>query len=192
MSYIVVYQSEDGSPGVEECVDLDLAIVTAERLRNVDAVDRPRIFKTEEIRYDFKPYYRVEVSSIDDEVAAPEVVEAPAEDTSVASVTPIDSTIPAVVAEPVAPAVEEPAPVVETETPFSDPFAGTAPTHDVFGESAPDLSPEVEELTPPEVPTRDLFEAGMDTGASPDLADLVDDAAPELDVEPPRRGLFGR
>ena len=61
MAYIVVYQREDGSSGVEECADIDLAIVTAERLRNVESIERPRILKTEEITYDFKPYYRVEV-----------------------------------------------------------------------------------------------------------------------------------
>lgn len=61
MSYIVLYQLADGSSGVEECRDLDLAIVAAERLRNVDSVDRPRIFMAEEIAYDFRPYYRVEV-----------------------------------------------------------------------------------------------------------------------------------
>ncbi len=66
MSYIVVYQKSDGTSGVEECGDLDLAIVTAERLRNVDSVESPRIFKTEEIRYDFRPYYRVEVSGESD------------------------------------------------------------------------------------------------------------------------------
>ena len=66
MSYIVVYQRADGSAGIEECGDLDLAVVTAERLRNVDSVERPRIFKTEEIRYDFRPYYRVEVAEADE------------------------------------------------------------------------------------------------------------------------------
>lgn len=68
MSYIVVYQKVDGTSGVEECGDLDLAVVTAERLRNVDAVERPRIFKTEEIHYDFRPYYRVEVAGDSDPI----------------------------------------------------------------------------------------------------------------------------
>ena len=61
MAYIVVYQRDDGSSGLEECADIDLAIVTAERLRNVESIERPRILKTEEITYDFRPYYRVEV-----------------------------------------------------------------------------------------------------------------------------------
>jgi len=70
MAYIVVYQREDGSSGLEECADIDLAIVTAERLRNVESIERPRIFKTEEITYDFKPYYRVEVMSEGDSDAS--------------------------------------------------------------------------------------------------------------------------
>lgn len=70
MSYIVVYQRSDGSSGLEECTTLDLAVVAAERLRNVDAVENPRIFKTEEVKFDFRPYYRVEVST-DDEPSTP-------------------------------------------------------------------------------------------------------------------------
>lgn len=76
MAYIVVYQREDGSSGLEECADLDLAIVTAERLRNVDSIERPRIMKTEELTYDFKPYYRVEVMAADASAEAAEPAEA--------------------------------------------------------------------------------------------------------------------
>ena len=63
MAYIVVYQREDGSSAVESCATLDGAISTAERLRNRDAVERPQIFETREVRYDFEPYYRVQVIS---------------------------------------------------------------------------------------------------------------------------------
>ena len=63
MAYIVVYQREDGSSAVESCATLDGAISTAERLRNRDAVERPQIFETKEVRYDFEPYYRVQVIS---------------------------------------------------------------------------------------------------------------------------------
>ena len=70
MSYIVVYQRGDGSSGLEECTDFELAVVAAERLRNVDDVESPRIFKTEEIHFDFRPYYRVEVSKEADPVAS--------------------------------------------------------------------------------------------------------------------------
>ncbi len=72
MTYIVVYQRGDGSSGLEECTDLELAVVAAERLRNVDDVESPRIFKTEEIHFEFRPYYRVEVArETDPAVSAP-------------------------------------------------------------------------------------------------------------------------
>ena len=61
MSFIVVYQRADGTSAVESCSTLDAAIRAAERLRNLDAVERPRIFETNEIRYDFQPYYRIQV-----------------------------------------------------------------------------------------------------------------------------------
>ena len=62
MSHIVVYQAPDGTSGFEPCTSLDEAIVTAERMRNVDGVEQPRIFKMEEVQFDFRPYFRVEVS----------------------------------------------------------------------------------------------------------------------------------
>lgn len=62
MSHIVVYQSPDGSSGFEPCTSLEAAVVAAERMKNVDGVDTPRIFKMEEVQLDFRPYFRVEVS----------------------------------------------------------------------------------------------------------------------------------
>lgn len=61
MAYIVVYQRANGSSAVESCSDLSSAVEAAERLRNTSSVERPRIFETSEIRYDFQPYYRVKV-----------------------------------------------------------------------------------------------------------------------------------
>lgn len=68
MSYNVVYQREDGSSAVESTSTLAEAVNTAERLKNDLAIDRPRIFETNEIRYDFEPYFRIRV--IDDASAA--------------------------------------------------------------------------------------------------------------------------
>ena len=62
MAYLVVYQADDGSVGYEPSTDLDSAITAAERLRNVEGVATPRIFRTEEVHIDFRPYYRVEVA----------------------------------------------------------------------------------------------------------------------------------
>ena len=80
MTYIVVYQRADGSSGLEECTDLELAVVAAERLRNVDDVESPRIFKTEEVHFDFRPYYRVEVARETDPVVSAPLEAAPIPD----------------------------------------------------------------------------------------------------------------
>ena len=197
MSYIVVYQRADGSSGLEECVDLDLAIVTAERLRNVDAVERPRIFETEEIHYDFKPYYRVEVMPGGEAAAAVVTNEV----TPVAASGDFDditneSTEPAApVADMGVPAVDE----VDTDASEMDIPANTdtsseesAFTHDVFNTEAAD----VEELTPPEVPNTSnngLFGV-PDAPEVPDVSEVAEEAAASVEAEAsaPRRGLFGR
>ncbi len=76
MSHIVVYQTDDGSSGFEQCASLDDAIVVAERMRNVDGVESPRIFRMEEIEIDFRPYYRVQVAGA--EAASTELDDLPA------------------------------------------------------------------------------------------------------------------
>ena len=197
MSYIVVYQRADGSSGLEECVDLDLAIVTAERLRNVDAVERPRIFETEEIHYDFKPYYRVEVMPGGEAAAAVVTNEV----TPVAASGDFDditneSTEPAaLVADMGVPAIDE----VDTDASEMDIPANTdtsseesAFTHDVFNTEVAD----VEELTPPEVPNTSnngLFGV-PDAPEVPDVSEVAEEAAASVEAEAsaPRRGLFGR
>ena len=197
MSYIVVYQRADGSSGLEECADLDLAIVTAERLRNVDAVERPRIFETEEIHYDFKPYYRVEVMP-GGEAAAAVVTD---EVTPIAASGDFDditneSTEPAApVADMGVPAVDE----VDTDASEMDIPANTdtsseesAFTHDVFNTEVAD----VDELTPPEVPNTSnngLFGV-PDAPEVPDVSEVAEEAAASVEAEAsaPRRGLFGR
>ena len=197
MSYIVVYQRADGSSGLEECADLDLAIVTAERLRNVDAVERPRIFETEEIHYDFKPYYRVEVMPGGEAAAAVVTNEV----TPVAASGDFDditneSTEPAApVADMGVPAIDE----VDTDASEMDIPANTdtsseesAFTHDVFNTEVAD----VEELTPPEVPNTSnngLFGV-PDAPEVPDVSEVAEEAAASVEAEAsaPRRGLFGR
>jgi hypothetical protein len=194
MSYIVVYQRGDGSSGLEECADLELAVVAAERLRNVDDVESPRIFKTEEIHFDFRPYYRVEVSK-----AADPVVSAPSETASVPEVAldpwaeaeippapsapPVDRVAdvepPAVPAEASAEIPAEVAAETEVEThaePGSTDIAAEEPVPDPVDE--PD--------------SRGLFsgehipDPPQEFPAVTHLADDVNEAVP------PRRGLFGR
>ena len=191
MTYIVVYQREDGSSGLEECADIDLAIVTAERLRNVDAVERPRIFKTSEVTYDFKPYYRVEVTTAD----SPEPVEA-------------TSASETVEQEPAAVAESQPAPVVDV-----DPVADeSAEAEEELAAEAPDTKSSLAQKAEAAVAKAESAGSSNDASSDADAADsnsgsgLFDDRNTSDDVEfpavtkegtspeatPPRRGLFGR
>jgi hypothetical protein len=134
MSHIVVYESADGSSGFERCGSLDAAIVAAERLRNVESVASPRIFRLEEVQFDFRPYFRVEVND-DDRPDEP---------------TPVERTVipePPLAAAPVA----EPAPVEAAPEPVAFPEPTPAPDR-FFGDPAPaaDSSPVAEAIETPE------------------------------------------
>ena len=170
MAYIVVYQREDGSSGIEECADIDLAIVTAERLRNVDSIERPRILKTQEITYDFKPYYRVEVNeggSQDDATTPAAAVAASDLPAPPASAATVESTLGVPVPEStVAPAPElEPEPVVAEEhsADEADEMVQAVASHEEAAEMA------VDPLEPVEVP-----------GAEATIEDLVEEVPEDM------------
>ena len=189
MSYIVVYLRADGSSGVEECADLDLAVVAAERLRNVDSVERPRIFKTEEITYDFKPYYRVEVTTADesgDDWVGHSAAAAPADAPPVAPIS-TGAEEQAVVEEPTVAQTEVVEPVVEAAEAPAD---GPLEEQPHASPAMPDSS-DVESGAADAAPKKGLF---GDTSTAPvvdtpDGTPLVEDVK---DSVPPRRGLFGR
>ncbi len=186
MSYIVVYLRADGSSGVEECADLDLAVVAAERLRNVDSVERPRIFKTEEVTYDFKPYYRVEVTTSED-AGADEWVGHSAVAPAAAATVPSVAPVAPVVEEPAAAPTEVVEPAAETIEAIVEAPADEQPP-------APPVMPEADEVVAEaeDVPTKKgLFGDSVSEPAieTPEVSPLVEDVK---DSVPPRRGLFGR
>ncbi len=166
MAYIVVYQRADGSSGVEECSDLDLAIVAAERLRNVDSVEHPRIFETKEISYDFRPYYRVEVTSADSTgaVAAPQTTEEP-------SFT---------------------APIVESAASPQEGPGATEPAAD----DSPDTDADVASAPAPPIirgTSGGLFNSVREAASEAASTDTAEDDSGSDDEDlSPRRGLFGR
>lgn len=183
MSYIVVYQRGDGSSGLEECADLELAVVAAERLRNVDDVESPRILKTEEIHFDFRPYYRVEVSK-----EADPAVSAPLETAPVPGV-PLDPWAEAEISP--APPVDQVADVEPAAVPVE--AAAGIPTEADVEPGSSDIA--AEELTPEPVDEPDSH--GLFSGEHipdprqefPAVTQLAEDVS---DAAPPRRGLFGR
>ncbi|HEX7097072.1 MAG TPA: hypothetical protein VF183_14390 [Acidimicrobiales bacterium] len=63
MGHIVVFEGADRNPAFHRCEELADAVSFVEKLRNDRGVDNVQIYRTEEIKFDFKPYYRVELGT---------------------------------------------------------------------------------------------------------------------------------
>ncbi len=148
MAHMVIFQSTDGSPGYHQCDGIEDAVKYVEELRNDRGIDRARIFRMEEVEFEFRPYWFVVQRELaaaaapaapaapampppapSSMVAEPEALAAP--DRSVAEVPvaemPVVDEEAAGEAEPEAPAHVAAAPV--------DPFAPPppAPSRGLFG-----------------------------------------------------------
>ncbi len=62
MSHMVIYRGSDGKPGYHQTDDIHDAVGFVERMRNDSGVEHARIFRLEEVVFEYKPYYRVELS----------------------------------------------------------------------------------------------------------------------------------
>ena len=79
MSHMVIYRGSDGKPGYHQVDDIHDAVSFVEEMRNNEGVDHARIFRLEEVNFEFKPYYRVEIG---EGTGAAAVAAAPDEDSS--------------------------------------------------------------------------------------------------------------
>jgi hypothetical protein len=75
---MVIFRTADGQPGYHQAEELVDAVQFVERLRNSEGVEHTRIFRMEEVEFDFKPYYKVEVPTGGAFTPAPEPVAEPA------------------------------------------------------------------------------------------------------------------
>jgi hypothetical protein len=82
VGHIVVFEGADRVPAYHRCDELADAVSFAEKLRNDRGVDQVQILRTEEIRFDFKPYYRIELGP------------APATPSPAVEVTPLAAVLP--------------------------------------------------------------------------------------------------
>lgn len=64
MSHMVIYRGSDGKPGYHQVDDIHDAVSFVEEMRNTEGVDHARIFRLEEVNFEFKPYYRVEIGGV--------------------------------------------------------------------------------------------------------------------------------
>lgn len=62
MSHMVIYRGVDGKPGYHQTDDIHDAVNFVEQMRNDEGVEHARIFRLEEVVFEYRPYYRVELT----------------------------------------------------------------------------------------------------------------------------------
>ena len=195
MSHMVIYRTADGQPGYHQAEELDEAVRFVERLRNGDGVDGARIFKMEEVNFDFRPYFKVEIGPGGVPVEAAPSPAFAGRDHSFSA----DLGFAAEVAAAPASGYEPPASGYEPPAPFGSDssWVDDLPAVDVPVESAADLG-----LGEPEPVPSFVAPPPMDTS----VIDALPAPTPDTAFEPPapaegdelengvgaRRGLFGR
>ncbi|MDA3041030.1 MAG: hypothetical protein O3C27_16170 [Actinomycetota bacterium] len=183
---MVIYRGADGKPGYHQTDDIHDAVIFVEQLRNDDGVEHARIFRLEEVSFEYRPYFRVELRASEPMLgagaapmpavaaAAPTpapVVAAPAPAVEASAPAPVAAVVPEVsapvVAPPAAPPITSiPAPAA-TSTPSALSALMTPPPGDADVSAAADATPIVTE-------TVKVAEQTGDNGVGA------------------RRGLFGR
>jgi hypothetical protein len=78
---MVSYRAADGQQSYHETDELNDAIAFVEHLRNDQAVDHARIFTMEEVSFEFRPYFRVEIAANGTSTTTSAVASEPAPDT---------------------------------------------------------------------------------------------------------------
>lgn len=61
MSYMVIFRTPEGKPGYQQADEVDEVVETVERLRNEDGVENVRIYRMEEVAFEYKVRYTVEL-----------------------------------------------------------------------------------------------------------------------------------
>ncbi len=58
---MVIFQTPEGNPGYNQFETLEEAVAFVEVLRNEQSVETARMFALEEVKFELKPYYKVEL-----------------------------------------------------------------------------------------------------------------------------------
>jgi hypothetical protein len=168
VSHMVIFQAPGGSPGYNQFETLDEAVAFVESLRNEQNVTNARMFALEEIKFELKPYFKVELQALNAGEASPETFEEPPVEEAPAEEAPAEAAQAPVEPAPAPPPPqEEPAPA-----PPAEPAA--AQTFGAFTDQEPAPAPAPAAPAPP---------------APQPEPEPAPEPAPE---QPVRRGLFGR
>lgn len=166
---MVIFQAPGGSPGYNQFETLDAAVSFVEQLRNERDVSNARIFALEEVKFEMKPYFKVELQALTRSTGQGSTVD------SFEAATPEQ---PRSTPEPSNPPVQAPAPAPAPSAPAAPSSAPPAPSAQP---SAPAQAPSA-----PSQPSGPAGPTGPSQGAAPGA-----NGDPKTG-QPARRGLFGR
>lgn len=76
-SYVVNWQRADGQPGWHPVGDVQEATTYVEHLRNHEGVEATRIYRLDEVAFEFKPYFKVELAAASQTSFATRIVPEP-------------------------------------------------------------------------------------------------------------------
>src|SRR4051794_3023134 len=132
---MVIFRGGDGKPGYHQVDELSEAIHHVEHLRNNEGIDHAQIFQMEEVTFEFRPYFRVEVGTsstapmVDDDVEPEAEVEPDAEEPAPTPVASWAARVQEVPAEP-EPATEVLEPVSSLAAMVGEPAGEPWPAHE--------------------------------------------------------------
>ncbi len=70
MSHMVIYRGTDGKPAYHEVEEIHDAVLYVEQLRNDQGVEHATIHRMEQVNFEYRPYFRVELRSGDSELSS--------------------------------------------------------------------------------------------------------------------------
>lgn len=134
MSYMVIYRGNDGRPAYQQYEEVHDAVSFVEELRNEQGIEHVTLHRMEQVNFEYRPYFRVELRTGGPELgagaAAPAAVAAPTPAPAVEApqAQPQADTPPASPAEPAATPATEPEAEAAPSTPRPTPTISTTPT----------------------------------------------------------------
>ena len=204
--HLVKYSKADGQTGNHEVEELHEAIAYVERLRNDEGIDAARIYRIEEVQFEFRPYFRVELGGapVAPVASVPPVATSPSPPSSLATssgspmaFTPPSPRLSGATASPgadAAVATAEEAPPAPAWTPPVEPTDETAavetPADAEADQPANDLPSVPAAALLGDIEPRPMVDPWAD--APPPPAQSAEPAATSSSSSNGRRGLFGR
>ncbi len=61
MGYMIIFRSDEGRTGYHQADTLDDATTFLERLRNHEGIEQVNLYRLEEVPFEFRTYFKVEV-----------------------------------------------------------------------------------------------------------------------------------